>query len=245
MKTKIFFLILLFIIPFGCKEEKKIEIIPDYDKIYLPPNQLTEIAQLIVGNDQQLLDSIFHLYEKMFSFEEYAKNGPTIEYKFMISEEGFIEKIFFGKNNDEKINQLVLNTVKSWKFKPGIKDGKNVKAQYPMIISFIKNLPPVNEDDFSPLVENMPGPIGGMFAIQEKIKYPEIAKRAGIQGKVIIQAFIDENGNVVHTKILNGIGGGCDEMAVDAVKKTKFNPGTQNGKPVKVQVTIPIVFKLQ
>ena len=95
------------------------------------------------------------------------------------------------------------------------------------------------------MVENMPGPIGGMFAIQEKIKYPEIAKRAGIQGKVIIQAFIDENGNVVHAKILNGIGGGCDEMAVDAVKKTKFNPGTQNGKPVKVQVTIPIVFKLQ
>ena len=47
MKTKLFFLILLFIIPFGCKEEKKIEIIPDYDKIYLPPNQLTEIAQLI------------------------------------------------------------------------------------------------------------------------------------------------------------------------------------------------------
>ena len=38
---------------------------------------------------------------------------------------------------------------------------------------------------------------------------------------------------------------GCDEMAVDAVKQTKFNPGKQKGKPVKVQVTIPIVFKLQ
>ena len=84
---------------------------------------------------------------------------------------------------------------------------------------------------FLALVENMPGPIGGMIAIQEKIKYPEIAKRAGIQGKVIIQAFIDENGDVVHTKVLNGIGAGCDEVAVDAVKKTKFNPGTQNGKP--------------
>jgi protein TonB len=84
-----------------------------------------------------------------------------------------------------------------------------------------------------------------MYSIQEKITYPEIAKRAGIQGKVIIQAFIDENGNVVHAKVLTGIGGGCDEMALDAVKQTKFNPGRQNGKPVKVQVTIPIVFKLQ
>ena len=61
---------------------------------------------------------------------------------------------------------------------------------------------------------------------------------------MIIQAFIDEKGNVVHTKILNGIGGGCDKMAMDAVTRTKFNPGQQNGKPVKVQVTIPIVFKL-
>ena len=44
-----------------------------------------------------------------------------------------------------------------------------------MIISFMKNLPPVNEDDFSPLVENMPGPIGGMYAIQEvKLFIPKL-----------------------------------------------------------------------
>jgi len=91
----------------------------------------------------------------------------------------------------------------------------------------------------------MPGPIGGMFAIQQKIKYPEIARRAGLQGKVLIQAFIDEKGNVVYTKVIKGLGGGIDEMASDAVKITKFNPGRQNGEPVKVQVTIPIQFTLQ
>jgi TonB family protein len=55
----------------------------------------------------------------------------------------------------------------------------------------------------------------------------------------------DENGKVIHAKVLNGIGGGCDEVALDAIKQTKFNPGIQNGKPIKVQVTIPIWFKLQ
>ena len=59
-----------------------------------------------------------------------------------------------------------------------------------MILWFESNKP-INENNFSPVVENMPGPIGGMYAIQEKIRYPEIAKRR-IQGKVIIQAFIDE-----------------------------------------------------
>ena len=244
MKMKLFFLVLFFLIPFGCKEEKQIEVIPDYDKIYLPPNQLTEIPQLVEGNDQQLRDSVIHTYLKLYPFEDSVGNKPTMEYKFMISETGIIEKIFLGKDNDKNIDQIVLNTVKDWKYKPGVKDGKSVKSQSAMIL-WLETDKPINESNFSAVVEKMPGPIGGMFAIQEKIQYPEIAKRAGIQGKVIIQAFIDENGNVVHTKILNGIGGGCDEMAINAVKKTKFNPGMQNGKTVKVQVTIPIVFKLQ
>ena len=149
-----------------------------------------------------------------------------------------------GKNNDAKINQLFLSAVQDWKFKPAAKDGKIVKSQYPMILWFESDKP-INEDDYLPVVENMPGPIGGMYAIQEKIRYPEIAKRAGLQGKVIIQAFIDEEGNVTHTKVVKGLGGGIDEMALDVIRTTKFNPGLQNGKPVKVQVTIPIVFKLQ
>jgi len=94
-------------------------------------------------------------------------------------------------------------------------------------------------------VEEMPEPIGGIKAIQEKITYPEIAKRAGVEGKVYILAFVDEEGNVTKTQVIKGIGAGCDEAALDAVKKTKFKPGKQRGKPVKVQVSIPIVFKLQ
>ena len=94
-------------------------------------------------------------------------------------------------------------------------------------------------------VEEMPEPIGGISAIQSKIVYPEIAKRAGVEGKVYILAFVDENGNVTKTQVLKGLGAGCDEAALKAVQQTKFKPGKQRGKPVKVQVSIPIVFKLQ
>ncbi len=245
MKKIIYFLIVLFLIPFGCKEEKKIEIIPDYDKIYLPPNQLSEMPQLTEGNDKALLDTIFKAYYKIYPSPDSMKTSPTLEYKFMINEKGLIEKIFLGKNNDEKINQLVLNTVRDWKFKPAMKNGKIVKSQYPMMISFMGNLPPINEDTYFVAVEEMPEPIGGLKSIQEKIHYPEIAKRAGIEGKVYVLAFIDENGNVTNAKIIKGIGAGCDESALDAVKQTKFKPGRQKGKPLKVQVSIPIVFKLQ
>ncbi len=45
--------------------------------------------------------------------------------------------------------------------------------------------------------------------------------------------------------ILKGIGAGCDDAAIKAVMETKFNPGEQRGKPVKVIVSVPVVFKLR
>lgn len=93
-------------------------------------------------------------------------------------------------------------------------------------------------------VEEMPEPIGGIAAIQSKIVYPEIAKRAGVEGRVYINAFVDENGNVTKAVVLKGIGAGCDEAALKAVEETKFKPGKQRGKPVKVQVSVPVIFKL-
>jgi protein TonB len=85
--------------------------------------------------------------------------------------------------------------------------------------------------------------IGGLKTLQSKIKYPEIARRVGAEGKVIVQALVDESGNVISVSTLKGIGSGCDEVAMDAVKNSKFTPGKQRGKNVKVQVNIPIVFK--
>ncbi len=109
--------------------------------------------------------------------------------------------------------------------------------------------PPVVEEEevaveFFVAVEEMPDPIGGIAGIQQKIVYPEIAKRAGVQGRVYIKAFVDESGVVKKAEVIKGIGAGCDEAAVAAVLKTKFKPGKQRGKPVRVQVSIPILFKL-
>lgn len=101
------------------------------------------------------------------------------------------------------------------------------------------------EPVFFVAVEEMPEPIGGIAAIQEKIIYPEIAKRAGVQGRVFVKAYVNENGDVNKVELIRGIGAGCDEAAMEAVKVTKFKPGKQRGKSVKVQVTVPVLFKLQ
>jgi len=106
--------------------------------------------------------------------------------------------------------------------------------------------PPKEEDDevYFVAVEDLPEPVGGIAAIQAAVVYPEIAKRAGVEGTVYIEAFVDEGGTVTRTKVVKGIGAGCDEAAQAAVAKTKFKPGKQRGKPVKVRMSIPIRFRL-
>lgn len=101
------------------------------------------------------------------------------------------------------------------------------------------------EEEIFVVVEQQPELIGGMAALQRGIKYPEIARKAGIEGRVYVQFVVDEKGNVLNPTVIRGIGGGCDEEALRAVAKAKFKPGMQRGRPVKVRYSLPVVFKLQ
>ncbi|MBI1938224.1 MAG: TonB family protein [Ignavibacteriales bacterium] len=87
-----------------------------------------------------------------------------------------------------------------------------------------------------------PVPAGGMNAIQNNLVYPEHALLYGLEGTVILIAVINENGVIVETEIIKGIGLGCDEAASDAVKKTSFIPGQTNGVTVTSRVTLKINF---
>lgn len=102
----------------------------------------------------------------------------------------------------------------------------------------------ITEEDFFVVVEEMPELIGGLASVQRKIEYPEMARRAGIEGRVYVQFIVNENGDVEDPRVIRGIGGGADEAALDAVQSAKFKPGVQRGRPVRVQYSLPIVFRL-
>ena len=108
--------------------------------------------------------------------------------------------------------------------------------------------PPAKIPDEIPIFvwsEVMPEPIGGLVTIQKKVTYTEIAKRIGLEGKVIVEAIVDEKGNVIEAKVVKSLGFGLDEEALQAVQLTKFSPGLQRGKPVRVRINIPIKFVLR
>ena len=101
------------------------------------------------------------------------------------------------------------------------------------------------EKDFFRAVAEMPELKGGLKSIQSRIKYPEMASKAGIEGTVNVQFVINKNGQVENPKILKGIGGGCDEEALRAVKEAEFTPGkNKGGTPVRVQYSLPVRFQL-
>lgn len=100
------------------------------------------------------------------------------------------------------------------------------------------------DEDFFVVVEQMPELVGGISAIQGRIRYPEMARIAGIEGRVFVQFIVNERGEVEDPVVVRGIGGGCDEEALRVVKDAKFQPGLQRGRPVRVQYSLPIVFVL-
>jgi protein TonB len=107
---------------------------------------------------------------------------------------------------------------------------------------------PAEDDEaaiFFVAYDEAPQPIGGFEAIQEKLVYPEIARKAGIEGQVTIYAHINEKGEIIDTKILVPLGNsGCNEAAIVAITAVKWKPATQRDKPVAVWVSIPVRFKL-
>ena len=81
--------------------------------------------------------------------------------------------------------------------------------------------------------------------LNENIKYPQMARESGIQGRVFVTFVVEKDGSVTDVRVLRGIGGGCDEEAIRVIKNMpKWDPGKQRGKPVRVQFNMPILFKL-
>lgn len=105
--------------------------------------------------------------------------------------------------------------------------------------------PEEEEPEIFLVVEQNPELIGGNAAIAKAVKYPEIAKKAGVEGRVYLQFVVDEKGNVVDPIVMKGIGAGCDEEALRVVRTLKFKPGKQRGQAVKVRFSLPINFRLK
>lgn len=108
----------------------------------------------------------------------------------------------------------------------------------------------VQEDKIFDVVEQMPSFPGGISAMQnwmrENLTYPAVAQENNIQGRVIISIVVEKDGSLGDVKVARSVDPSLDQAAVQLVKKMpKWNPGKQNGMPVRVKYSIPVSYKLQ
>lgn len=103
----------------------------------------------------------------------------------------------------------------------------------------------INPGDFI-VVQKQAEPIGGFAAIAQHLEYPEVARKARIEGRSVIWAKIDKKGNVVETRVQKSLGfEPCDEAARKAIEAVKWDPALQRDQPVSVWVSVPVDFRLR
>jgi protein TonB len=95
----------------------------------------------------------------------------------------------------------------------------------------------------------VPRKIGGsvsaptvLYTVQPE--YTEAAKQAKVGGNVLINLWVDEQGNPQHVRVTHGLGRGLDQAAITAVKQYKFKPAMENGQPVLVQLNLEVNFQI-
>ena len=104
------------------------------------------------------------------------------------------------------------------------------------------------EDKIFDVVEQAPtfkeGDVRAWLA--KNMQYPPVAAENGISGRVVVGFVVERDGSISHVQVLRGVDPSLDKEAVRLVKSMpKWNPGMQNGSPVRVKYNVPVQFKLQ
>lgn len=93
--------------------------------------------------------------------------------------------------------------------------------------------------------QEQPQLIGGIERLQRQIRYPPKAIKDNVEGRVIVMFFIDKKGKVHDPRIVKGVRNDIDREALEAISKAEFLPARKKGKPIPVEHTIHILFKLE
>lgn len=247
MKSILFFLVSLLIT--GCSDDKQVNqpsaSLEKDKKEYLVKVDKMPIPE---GGTEAILAKVVYPAEA----KEKGIQGKVIVQAY-IDSDGKVKVAEVLQGVNPLLDKAALDAVREVNFTPGYHEGKAVKTQ--IIIPIVFKLNGDSKKDGTSLnkksgeyyleVDEMPAIIGGMNAVMQKVVYPESERKAGQQGLVVVQIYIDEKGNIEKKEIAKGVNPELDKAALNAFNDIKFTPGKADGNPVKVTLAVPVRFKLQ
>ena len=193
----------------------------------LPASQLEEKPALITA------------YNPRYPEELAAKFGDRlIRVRFLVGEDGSVLFPKLVSGDVPVLNQIALNTVRRWKFRPPLASGRPVLTEVQVPINF-KRLDP---EKFVMELRELDQAPRRIYAARPV--YPFYLKESGVQGSVNLEIVIDSTGSVISAHAVSSTHPDFDQSAIDAIFKWKFEPGYKNGLPVKTRRIQPISFRL-
>ena len=237
-------------------------------RIIIEKDSLLYIRDYHASNDQLLIEGTFskvgHTLEHHGPFKSFHENGK-IETEGTYSKDKKVglwkeyypngqhadelfyqeEKIFYHQHWDESGNPKLVNG--TGKFVTGRQHAEVIDS----ILFTLFTIDAVSGDSIYGIVEKKAEYKGGLDAFfaetQKDLRYPKLARQYLVEGKVFVEFVIDKSGNLQNAKVIQGIGGGCDEAALDALnkRKEKWSPAEVRGKVVSQKMVLPIAFNIK
>ncbi len=202
--------------------EEEEEIIEEEEEEFVMPEMEQEvIAPEEVANEQQVTN-ILVTEDENFEDDKKVKNTDEVmENASMIGQVDFTEGVE-DQNKTHIVDQVVAEV-------------KPVEEEKIYNIATVEQQP------------EFPGGQSAMYKwLSDHINYPPAAAEEGVQGKVIVEFVVSKSGKVENVRVLRGRHQALDKEALRVVKAMpNWNPGRNNGQPVKVTYTLPVSFKLQ
>jgi TonB family protein len=221
-----------------------------------PPSQPGGDVFEVVEQMPELIGGIPGLQARLEYPEEALRNGieGRVFVQFVVDEQGAATDVSIARGIGGGCDEAAAEAVRASRFNPGMQEGRPVAVRMSLPVSFRLRppaLPPPPPPPPPPggvvyeVVEEMPELLGGIEGLTARLVYPDEARREGIEGRVFVQFVVDEQGVPTDITVVRRIGGGCDEAAAGAVALSRFEPGRQKGRPVRVRMLLPVQFRLR
>ncbi len=228
--------------------------VPGIGRVYSKVEQMPQFP----GGEKEMMKFIMDNMKYPPKAKEMGIQGTVIA-SFIVNDKGKVVKVKIVRGIGSGCDEEALRVIKSMPdWTPGKQGGKAVNVSYLLPVKFTLSAnktsiaskqEEIDGEKVYVAVEQMPQFPGGEDAmrqfIKDNLKYPEKAKKNGIQGVVLVNFVIGRDGKISRIKVMRSVGSGCDEEAIRILEKMPaWKPGKQGGKAVPVAYTIPVKFTL-
>jgi TonB family protein len=262
MRTRLYLALLLLILPYGLAAQEQAlpsNALPRPElgkwwknsqvvkQLQLKESQVAQIEQIFISHQNKLLSANVELKKFELQLKMLMQSEPVQESQAQKA----IEQVAMARAELEKASASMMLSIRKTLSKEQwnkLDTIRNTQILMPAPkTAAAGNLPAgLKQMQFNERIYSVGDSVKPPQVLQQpKPSYTEKARKARIEGVVVVDAIIQKNGSVGQIRVIKGLGYGLDESAVNTISKEwKFNPGTLNDKPVDVSVVMEVSFRL-